>query len=149
MESPHSGRPEILLISCHSLRCTNINWSLLALVASSAGSTVELKHSGQVFSRPDCISTTQSSFLFRLPIPTQAAGVGNAFTTSLQCFSLDVQGQSLSESSQWADASSLGKRSSFRTNTHPATLLVEDIQLMVGVICQRRFREGNKLDYYE
>ena len=46
-------------------------------------------------------------------------------------FSLDVRGKPLSEAAHWAESSSIGQRSSFRTNKSPNSLVVENLNLKV------------------
>ena len=45
--------------------------------------------------------------------------------------SLDVRGKPLSEANHWAESSSIGQRSSFRTNQSPNSLVVENLNLKV------------------
>lgn len=45
--------------------------------------------------------------------------------------SLDVRGKPLNQASHWAESSALGRRTSFRTQVVPNSLLVEDLTLQV------------------
>ena len=45
-------------------------------------------------------------------------------------YSLDVRGKPLSQAEQWPDASSLGKRASFKTSS-PQGLVVKDLTIQV------------------
>ena len=56
------------------------------------------------------------------------------FTLSF-IFSLDVRGKPLNQASHWAESSSLGRRTSFRTQSVPNSLLVEDLSLQVHTVC--------------
>lgn len=44
-------------------------------------------------------------------------------------YSLDVRGKPLNQASHWSESSSLGKRSSFRTQSTPNSLIVEDLTM--------------------
>lgn len=44
-------------------------------------------------------------------------------------YSLDVRGKPLNQASHWAESSSLGRRASFRTQSSPNSLLVEELTL--------------------
>jgi hypothetical protein len=44
-----------------------------------------------------------------------------------------VRGKPLVQASHWSESSSLGKRSSFRTQASPNSLVVEDINLQVKI----------------
>nr|XP_040567526.1 hemicentin-1-like [Lepeophtheirus salmonis] len=44
-------------------------------------------------------------------------------------YSLDVRGKPLSQASYWSDSSSLGQRSSFKSNIYPNSLIIEKINL--------------------
>ena len=47
-------------------------------------------------------------------------------------YSLDVRGKPLNQASHWAESTSLGQRTSFRTQSVPNSLLIEDLKLQVG-----------------
>ena len=48
-------------------------------------------------------------------------------------YSLDVRGKPLSQAEQWPDASSLGKRASFKTSS-PQGLVVKDLTIQVSIM---------------
>ena len=64
-------------------------------------------------------------------------------------YSLDVRGKPLSQAEQWPDASSLGKRASFKTSS-PQGLVVKDLTIQVSLFPNIRlktiFREHLNLE---
>ncbi len=46
-------------------------------------------------------------------------------------YSLDVRGKPLNQASHWAESSTLGRRTSFRTQSQPNSLIVEDLMIQV------------------
>ena len=54
-------------------------------------------------------------------------------------YSLDVRGKPLSQAEQWPDASSLGKRASFKTSS-PQGLVVKDLTIQVSLFPNIRLK---------
>ena len=54
-------------------------------------------------------------------------------------YSLDVRGKQLSQAEQWPDASSLGKRASFKTSS-PQGLVVKDLTIQVSLFPNIHFK---------
>ena len=53
------------------------------------------------------------------------------FTLNFYNYSLDVRGKPLSQASHWAESSSLGGRTTFRTKNVPNSLIVDQLILQV------------------
>ena len=56
--------------------------------------------------------------------------------------SLDVRGKPLNQASHWAESSSLGQRTSFRTQSVPNSLLIEDLTLQVRYVQKKSLLEN-------